>query len=615
MPKPEESSFELPEKPPVFGVNDESPEHEGKPEKKLGKKGRPKKPVAPPLAPPAEPPTTLETPPATKAPEVVDERPIEVRRTEALNAYLGRTKDGADFLQRVINMPGDEELRGKMKMEVADMTQFSGELYRKVLDFFVEFEAEKEAHSARELSQAGESFLSSGNIPAGCHEALRAIVHKDVVEKLGWAKKTKKTPAETKVPASPPSPPSVGSGAAEKPGAFSFRKLSVDEVLDGLVKGAPAPAHASPQVAEAMPAAETQKPASITEGEAAFLERVRARDSRLWNPPRESAPKAPPPSPPAPPTTEAEATPTPPAVETPPTPPTKEKFEMRWLSAHPLPPESAETASSSPPPVPTTETIPAAPPEAEAPPATPLSPEIPPATPSPVAESTPPAPVSPAPEGALEKAVEQKELTFDDLGKLGRISLSGLYFSAVVRDKSALTIVLSVHNDLREAMLAAISDKKKEEVEQEIATLGSRTEPEVRDAERVIVEIAREEQLKGGISLPPSVESIVASGLTPEKIQSLTWGNLFELDDDSLRVVVKASDQSSYSWGSRMINMSEPLISRVRACVGNRERFDWGLSSESKNPAEDEGRYRENTMWYAKNELLKILQREHPPQS
>ena len=349
-----------------------------KKEKKGEKKGGAKKLITPPPPPPRPAPKEepSEEPPEQevekpKMPEVVDERPIEVRRAEALNEYLGKVKTGTDFLQRVIDMPGEEALRKKMNMEVAEMTQFSGELYRKVLDFFVEFEAGKEAHSARELSQAGESFLSSGNIPAGCHEALRAIVHKDVVEKLGWTKKPKKTPAETKASASPPSPPSVGSAAAEKPGAFSFRKLSVDEVLDGLVKGAPAPAHASPQVAEAMPAAETQKPASITEGEAAFLERVRARDSRLWNPPRESASKAPPPSPPAPPTTEAEATPTPPAVETPPTPPTKEKFEMRWLSAHPLPPESAETASSSPPPVPTTETIPAAPPEAEAPPVAP----------------------------------------------------------------------------------------------------------------------------------------------------------------------------------------------------------------------------------------------------
>ena len=128
----------------------------------------------------------------------------------------------------------------------------------------------------------------------------------------------------------------------------------------------------------------------------------------------------------------------------------------------------------------------------------------------------------------------------------------------------------------------------------------------------MIVERARERQQNGDISLSPTTESVTANGLTPEKIQPLTWENLFELDDDGLRVVVRAPDLSSFSWGISMRNMPELFVQRVRKCVGKQDNFDSGVSYESKDTAEDERKNRENATRYVKRELLRILQQDNP---
>lgn len=718
------SDFELPEKPPVFeDIEETSRAEEEKPERerKSRKKGGAKKPaVAPPASAdelhegPKEEPEE-EEPVASQTPEV--ERPKTP--AEALSDYFMKVESGTDFLQRIVSMPEDNELRGSMQL--SELERLSGELSQKVIDFFALIETwEQDKKSATEMARSKEEFITSHAVPSGCQTAFRTVALFAINKILGPVTETLKAPRKTKPPSPPPPPPAPATGEATEGAPFSYRPRSVDEVLDELVTGAPAPAHSAPQATETAPAAESPKAVPASEGEAeSFLERVRARGARIGNPSRKSAPKAPPPAPPAPPKAESAPAPAaaPQATET--APPEKPKLgaevplmitrEMEEQLAkrglkqediNKLKPEEAwkilnsgeasETAAETGAitsltrekiealtfenladlnddelqavvgattlvsagswgkmmqgmsdslvkrvrravnnqdyfdemlknPVETAERLRGlredqvsytkdallkaiqlgSPVRME-------TPEVTPATHLGAPEAPPPTPPS------IETAEEQKELTFDDLSKLGEKSQWSLFFSANVNDKPALLAVLSAHSELRRVMLAALPDANRKEIEQDIAALGSKTESEVREAERVIVEMARKQQQDGEISLQPTPESVIASGLTPEKIQLLTWENLFELDDDSLRAVVKASDSSSYSWGSRMRKMPEPLISRVRACIGNQDNFDMGMSAESKNTVEDERRYRDNTVWYAKRELLRILQRENP---
>lgn len=574
------SDLELPPKPPLFEDIEETEGAKGekKPRKKSGaKKAAPPRPPVPPS--PAsteeseEEPEKEETPAVAKAPEV------EKRKTtaEALSDYFKEVESGTDFLQRIVSMPEDDELRKSIKF--SELERLSGELSQKVIDFLDLIDTwEKGKKSAREMGRSSEEFIASHNVPSGCQTAFRTVALFAINKILRPVADTLKASQETK-PAAPPTSPAPGAASAAggspphryvspaelEKGGFgkgqagqtvktAGRPLPFDEVLDELVTRAPAPTPAGKVRAPGTPTAETPK-------------------SRIWN----YIPK--------------DAAKTPPRTETttPPPVPTTE-------TAPPAPPVVEATP---PPPVPTTEIAPPAPPESEEEPETVVAPATPP-------EAPPPTPPS------IETAEEQKELTFDDLSKLGRMSLWNLFHAADVRDKPALLAVLSAHSELRRVMLAGLSDVRRKEIEQDITALGSKAESEVREAERVIVEMARKQQQDGQLSIPPSAEAIVASGLTPDKIQSLTWENLFELDDDSLRAVVKASDSSSYSWGSRMRKMPEPLISRVRACIGNQAEFDSGVNYESKHTAEDERKYRENNVWYAKQELLRILQQENP---
>ena len=158
------------------------------------KKRSPAKPLTGPT-----PPLSSGAEKAQKAP-VVPETPktLEARRDTTLSAYFKKVKTGTDFLQRVIDMPDHAKLCRGLNMEVAEMAQFSGKLYQQVLDFFVAFEASKETKSAGELASTGEVFISSAQIPSGCQRAIRAVVHADILKKLGLAVETPAVPPEAK---------------------------------------------------------------------------------------------------------------------------------------------------------------------------------------------------------------------------------------------------------------------------------------------------------------------------------------------------------------------------------------------------------------------------------
>ncbi|KKW20601.1 MAG: hypothetical protein UY62_C0046G0007 [Parcubacteria group bacterium GW2011_GWF2_50_9] len=308
------------------------------------KKRSPAKPLTGPT-----PPLSSGAEKAQKAP-VVPETPktLEARRDTTLSAYFKKVKTGTDFLQRVIDMPDHAKLCRGLNMEVAEMAQFSGKLYQQVLDFFVAFEASKETKSAGELASTGEVFISSAQIPSGCQRAIRAVVHADILKKLGLAVETPAVPpeaktAKTKSETLPLKPVfeggdgGRGGGEAAETSPLS-RLLTPEEIVasqrikmerEALAKKranerkepAPAPSSTSETRVSASSPKEEPKPLS-------FLEKLRLRTEKREKipspppvPPKETTPVTSPPSasptpetaPPAPP--EAESTPTPPTIQ------------------------------------------------------------------------------------------------------------------------------------------------------------------------------------------------------------------------------------------------------------------------------------------------------------
>src|SRR3990167_4991478 len=288
------------------------------------KKRSPAKPLTGPT-----PPLSSGAEKAQKAP-VVPETPktLEARRDTTLSAYFKKVKTGTDFLQRVIDMPDHAKLCRGLNMEVAEMAQFSGKLYQQVLDFFVAFEASKETKSAGELASTGEVFISSAQIPSGCQRAIRAVVHADILKKLGLAVETPAVPpeaktAKTKSETLPLKPVfeggdgGRGGGEAAETSPLS-RLLTPEEIVASQRIKMEREALAKKRANERK---EEPKPLS-------FLEKLRLRTEKREKipspppvPPKETTPVTSPPSasptpetaPPAPP--EAESTPTPPTIQ------------------------------------------------------------------------------------------------------------------------------------------------------------------------------------------------------------------------------------------------------------------------------------------------------------
>ncbi len=104
------------------------------------------------------------------------------KRAETLTNYFGQVKTGTELLEKIIAMPRTAGLQAHMK--VGELERLSGDLYEKVLTFFVEFEAKKGKMEPPEMLRFGADFIKEKKIPSGCQTAIRDIVHADMVKKL-----------------------------------------------------------------------------------------------------------------------------------------------------------------------------------------------------------------------------------------------------------------------------------------------------------------------------------------------------------------------------------------------------------------------------------------------
>ncbi len=103
-------------------------------------------------------------------------------KAEVLSSYFKSVKDGTGLLQKIIEMPKAEKLHDVFT--VPELEKVSGKFYQAVLDFFIQFEAEKETVDHKALLKLSEDFLATGKVPEGCKGVIRTIVHTDMVKKL-----------------------------------------------------------------------------------------------------------------------------------------------------------------------------------------------------------------------------------------------------------------------------------------------------------------------------------------------------------------------------------------------------------------------------------------------
>ncbi|MDO8619840.1 MAG: hypothetical protein Q7R64_00630 [bacterium] len=103
------------------------------------------------------------------------------------------------------------------------------------------------------------------------------------------------------------------------------------------------------------------------------------------------------------------------------------------------------------------------------------------------------------------------------------------------------------------------------------------------------------------------------AGLTHEKIESLTFENLFELNNDNLAQIVRSSDANFFGWGVLMKGMPDAFVERVRNTRENKEDFDSGFVRGTSDAEELELR-KKFALESAKEKLIRALS-ENLPQS
>ena len=112
---------------------------------------------------------------------------------------------------------------------------------------------------------------------------------------------------------------------------------------------------------------------------------------------------------------------------------------------------------------------------------------------------------------------------------------------------------------------------------------------------------------------PTTASKEVASDWTRERIDALTFENLFELSDTDLRNVVNVHGRSSWRWGIATQALAEDFARRVRSVVDDTAAFD--LTAGRRAADERVKNYREYVLDDAKKKLMEALQRENPSQS
>lgn len=225
-----------------------------------------------------------------------------------------------------------------------------------------------------------------------------------------------------------------------------------------------------------------------------------------------------------------------------------------------------------------------------------------PAPDQPVATKTTETPSTPPPESEVTSAtsvpqVETKPLTSSDTS--GREQGIPLMITRDMEQRlTDMGIVKEDRDKLKPAEAWRILNGEKDKIEE--------TKPSSLEAAAPVVEastaVDTSESL-GKAEVSVALESIPGpEGWTPEKINALTFENIFDLNDDDFRSVVGGA-AISYQLGVLLKDMSDSLVQRARSNVNFEADFVEGFLQGVSDPEEQES-WKSNFVENAKGVLL-----------
>ena len=117
----------------------------------------------------------------------------------------------------------------------------------------------------------------------------------------------------------------------------------------------------------------------------------------------------------------------------------------------------------------------------------------------------------------------------------------------------------------------------------------------------------KEKKLVSEISKPNETAEKLTTALTRERIEALTFDNMFELNDDDLKRVVRNSSYTSSGWGICAKGLDVEPVKRLEYSVRDPDDFYERMHMESHDTPESIREDREAAVESAKEELLELL--------